>query len=91
MAIGSFGGISVAIMMNSLSSLLYVCQHLPDQEDTIMNYKAAEFNATMTLGKSIAEVGCEPILHMRHYQATGTLPEKLVNQILQQSNGRLLS
>nr|GEU42597.1 RNA-directed DNA polymerase, eukaryota, reverse transcriptase zinc-binding domain protein [Tanacetum cinerariifolium] len=37
----------------------------------------------------ISTLRCEPILHMRHYQATKKLPEKLINQILGAgSNGR---
>ena len=32
-------------------------------------------------GKSMAEVGCEPILHMRGFQKSKRLPESLVKDI----------
>ncbi|XP_047341090.1 quinolinate synthase, chloroplastic-like [Impatiens glandulifera] len=72
--------------MNSLNSLLKVCHHLPDdikdKNRIISAYEAARFNSETTQGKSVADMGCEPILHMRHFQATKRLPEKLVDQIL---------
>ncbi|KAI4336235.1 hypothetical protein L6164_014784 [Bauhinia variegata] len=68
--------------MNSLSSLLKVCHHLPDEGNLLSEYKAEWFKSETPNGKSIADVGCEPILHMRGFQATKKLPEKLVGQIL---------
>lgn len=68
--------------MNSLTSLLKVCNNLPLGKDGLIRYEAGRFNLRTQKGKLIADVGCEPILHMRHYQATKRLPEKLVNQIL---------
>ncbi|OIW00298.1 hypothetical protein TanjilG_27549 [Lupinus angustifolius] len=74
--------------MNSLGSLLKVCHNLPDQENILSEYKAAEFKLQTPNGKSVADVGCEPILHMRNFQATKKLPERLVGQILhRQDNG----
>ncbi|KAK4776897.1 hypothetical protein SAY86_005585 [Trapa natans] len=75
--------------MNSLSSLLKVCHQLPDEENTLSAFRAERFKSHTPHGKSIADVGCEPILHMRHFQATKRLPDKLVHQILHyNSNGR---
>ncbi|XP_073013991.1 quinolinate synthase, chloroplastic [Typha latifolia] len=71
--------------MNSLNSLLRVCHQLPDEGHTLSAYEAGRFDATTPLGKSVAEVGCEPILHMRQFQATGKLPEMLVHHILSQT------
>ncbi|KAK4479372.1 hypothetical protein RD792_014884 [Penstemon davidsonii] len=68
--------------MNSLSSLLKVCQSLPDEKDKLSAYEAGRFSLQTPNGKLIADVGCEPILHMRHFQATKRLPEKLIQQIL---------
>ncbi|KAH7681573.1 Quinolinate synthase protein [Dioscorea alata] len=68
--------------MNSLRSLLWVCNELPDKDNSLLAYQASRLNVKTPLGNSVAEVGCEPILHMRHFQATKKLPEKLVNQIL---------
>ncbi|KAJ4827205.1 hypothetical protein Tsubulata_016797 [Turnera subulata] len=68
--------------MNSLSSLLKVCHHLPEGQNLIAAYEAERLKLQTPNGKSIADVGCEPILHMRHFQATKELPEKLVYQVL---------
>ncbi|KAK7291597.1 hypothetical protein RIF29_06867 [Crotalaria pallida] len=77
--------------MNSLSSLLKVCHHLPDKENNISEYVAEKFKLQTPNGKSVADVGCEPILHMRNFQATKKLPERLVGQILDSRvNGRLI-
>jgi quinolinate synthase len=54
--------------MNSLGSLLKVCHQLPDKDNRLSVYLASRFNVKTSLGKSVAEVGCEPILHMRHFQ-----------------------
>ncbi|XP_077250544.1 quinolinate synthase isoform X2 [Tasmannia lanceolata] len=72
--------------MNSLTSLLRICRNLPDKDDILASHEAKRFSTTTPLGKPVADLGCEPILHMRHFQATGTLPEKLVHQILHQSD-----
>ncbi|GLT29097.1 hypothetical protein SLA2020_039830 [Shorea laevis] len=75
--------------MNSLSSLLKVCHNLPDKKDVLRAYAAERFKSQTSQGKSIAEVGCEPILHMRHFQGKKELPEKLVHQVLHsQGKGR---
>ncbi|KAG0492849.1 hypothetical protein HPP92_006247 [Vanilla planifolia] len=71
--------------MNSLRALLQVCHHLPDKDNSLTAYQAKGFSSTTPLGRSVAEVGCEPILHMRHFQATGKLPDKLIQQILDHS------
>ncbi|XP_027332068.1 quinolinate synthase, chloroplastic isoform X2 [Abrus precatorius] len=54
--------------MNSLTSLLNVCHHLPDEENVLSAYKAEQFKLQTPNGKSVADVGCEPILHMRNFQ-----------------------
>ncbi|KAL6524540.1 hypothetical protein OROHE_016211 [Orobanche hederae] len=76
--------------MNSLGSLLKVCRSLPHEKDNLSAYEAGRFSLQTPNGKLIADVGCEPILHMRHFQATKKLPEKLIHQILHQTsdNGR---
>lgn len=68
--------------MNTLGSLLMICHHLPDKDNKLSSYQASRFNVKTPLGKSVAEVGCEPILHMRHFQATKRLPGKLVHQVV---------
>ncbi|KAI3727003.1 hypothetical protein L1987_66810 [Smallanthus sonchifolius] len=75
--------------MNSLTSLLKVCSSLPLGKDGLARHEAGRFSLLTPKGKLIADVGCEPILHTRHYQATKKLPEKLITQILGSgSNGR---
>ncbi|TMX01342.1 hypothetical protein EJD97_024671 [Solanum chilense] len=69
--------------MNSLSSLLRVCHSLPHNKAELSAYEAGRFRLLTPKGKQIADIGCEPILHMRHFQATKRLPEQLINQILQ--------
>ncbi|ERN14493.1 hypothetical protein AMTRI_Chr06g176340 [Amborella trichopoda] len=72
--------------MNSLSSLLRICHQLPDTENSLSTYKASRFEERTLHGRSVADLGCEPILHMRHFQATGKLSDKLVDQILLKSS-----
>ncbi|KAL8230576.1 hypothetical protein R6Q57_000354 [Mikania cordata] len=72
--------------MNSLASLLQVCRSLPFGKDDLARHEAGRFSLLTPKGKKIADVGCEPILHMRHYQATKKLPDKLINQILGAGN-----
>ncbi|KAM1080673.1 hypothetical protein ACFX1X_015561 [Malus domestica] len=72
--------------MNSLTSLLKVCHHLPaGTNSTLSAYEASRFKLQTPNGKSVADVGCEPILHMRHFQASKKLPEKLISQIIHPS------
>ncbi|KAL3628917.1 hypothetical protein CASFOL_027963 [Castilleja foliolosa] len=72
--------------MNSLGSLLRICRSLPHDKDNLSAYEAGRFSLQTPNGKLIADVGCEPILHMRHFQATKKLPEKLIQQILHNSS-----
>lgn len=59
--------------MNSLSSLLKVCHSLPHDKDSLSAYEAARFSLETPKGKLIADVGCEPILHMRDFQVNISL------------------
>ncbi|KAI3876728.1 hypothetical protein MKW92_043525 [Papaver armeniacum] len=74
--------------MNTLNSLLRVCQHLPNEKSIISSYEAGRFDSHTPLGNSVADVGCEPILHMRDFQATGKLPGKLVDHILDAASNK---
>ncbi|CAH9109887.1 unnamed protein product [Cuscuta epithymum] len=69
--------------MNTLSSLLKVAHGLPGDKDKLSVYEAQRFSSLTAKGKLIADLGCEPILHMRHFQATKQLPKVLVDQILE--------
>lgn len=41
---------------------------MPDEKNIIAAYEAERFKLQTPNGKSVADVGCEPILHMRHFQ-----------------------
>nr|GME13214.1 quinolinate synthase, chloroplastic [Ipomoea batatas] len=75
--------------MNSLSSLLKVSHGLPSGEDNLSAYEARRFSVLTPNGRLIADVGCEPILHMRHFQAKKQLPETLISQILQRAEAKI--
>ena len=60
--------LSVIYQMNTLSSLLKVCHHLPHEKEVLLGYEAGRFHLETPNGNSIADVGCEPILYMRHFQ-----------------------
>ncbi|XP_021286164.1 quinolinate synthase, chloroplastic [Herrania umbratica] len=78
--------------MNSLTALLKICRQLPDERNILEAYEAERFKLQTPQGKNIADVGCEPILHMRHFQAKKELPEKLVYQVLgPHGNGKSVS
>lgn len=69
--------------MNSLDALLRVC-HLVNTPmgHVLALQQASRFNTSNIAGHSVAELGCEPILHMRHFQSEKTLPQALVDQIV---------
>lgn len=74
--------------MNTLDSLLKVCHVVDTSKEVILSaYRAQRFDTSMLSGHSIADLGCEPILHMRHFQSTGKLPENLVLQVLNKTGG----
>ncbi|KAK8464871.1 hypothetical protein PHAVU_010G094450 [Phaseolus vulgaris] len=54
--------------MNFCRSLLKVSHNLPDEENILSAYKAERFKLQTPNGKSVADVGCELILHMRNFQ-----------------------
>ena len=43
---------------------------MPEQKHDLLAYEAARLNLQTRHGKLIADVGCEPILHMRHFQVS---------------------
>ncbi|CAM6044530.1 unnamed protein product [Sphagnum compactum] len=67
--------------MNSLDSLMQVCQLLgTSNEKRLAAHQARVFTAEIA-GQTVGDLGCEPILHMRHFQATGSLSDALVQHI----------
>jgi quinolinate synthase len=69
--------------MNSLTALMRVCERVGDDaaEATLEGYKPRPYAQRMVDGKTMAQAGCVPILHMRGFQRSGKLPEDLVGDM----------
>eukprot|EP00250_Pteridium_aquilinum_P016194 c22995_g1_i1 orf=194-2341(+) len=68
--------------MNSLDALLRVCNLIGTPlEHSLDLQQAQRFTTSNIAGISVADLGCEPILHMRHFQSKGSLPQALIDQI----------
>lgn len=72
--------------MNSLSALMSVAQKSGSDAGRALleAFKPREYADTVG-GRSMAEAGCEPILHMRGFQKSGKLPPALDADILQRN------
>ena len=70
--------------MNTLDRLQWVleCIGSPDGEALLEGYKPEKYVESVANGLSIAEAGCDPIVHMREFQKNGVLPADLVRHIL---------
>jgi quinolinate synthase len=67
--------------MNSLDALFAVLEQLGEPPKNLLPLLPRKSLETIK-GRSMAELGGEPILHMRHFQRTGVLPDALVADIL---------
>ena len=69
--------------MNTLDSLMMICQTIgdPREEIKLEGYKPRPYMQKMKDGKTIAQAGCVPILHMRGFQSSKILPDDFVNDI----------
>lgn len=68
--------------MNSLTALMSVCERVDTPGEVLLEaYKPRAYTETVN-GRSMAQAGCEPILHMRAFQGSGQLPESLVQDVL---------
>lgn len=68
--------------MNSLDALLSVCAKVGTPGETLLEAYRPRAYSELVHGRTLAAAGCEPILHMRGFQATKQLPEALVQDIL---------
>ncbi|KAH7278038.1 hypothetical protein KP509_28G042800 [Ceratopteris richardii] len=69
--------------MNTLDALLRVCKLITTPlEHSLDSQRARRFDTSSVSGISVADLGCEPILHMKHFQSKGSLPQSSVEQIL---------
>ena len=68
--------------MNSLAALMAVCSRVGDPagEALLEGYKPRMYSELVG-GKTMAQAGCVPILHMRGFQKGGQLPDALVADI----------
>jgi quinolinate synthase len=68
--------------MNSLTALFALCERVEAvPRAALAAYRPRDY-AEVVRGRSVAELGGEPILHMRGFQRTGQLPKALVEDIL---------
>jgi quinolinate synthase len=65
--------------MNSLEALFDVVE-AAGRGEALAGFEPRKYSESLG-GRSVAEVGTEPILHMRHFQATGQLSDVLVAQV----------
>ncbi|KAG0601934.1 hypothetical protein M758_11G149000 [Ceratodon purpureus] len=67
--------------MNTLDSLLRVCRLVGTAGEPLLTAHHARAYTALIDGQTLGDLGCEPILHMRHFQASGSLPDALVQHI----------
>jgi quinolinate synthase len=67
--------------MNSLRALLSIAERVGEEPDAALGGLFPKHYQDLIFGKSAAELGGVPILHMRGFQAEGVLPEELVRDI----------
>ena len=75
--------------MNTLDALTDVLEAIGNGED-LAAYEPKKYT-DLIAGRTAADIGCEPILHMRHFQRSGTLPSALVDAVLDTSSPTTLS
>ncbi|MBW2456076.1 MAG: quinolinate synthase NadA [Deltaproteobacteria bacterium] len=67
--------------MNSLDSLMDLLARIGDEAPAELSAYHPRQYVEQIAGRTAADLGGEPILHMRHFQQTGELPQALVAQI----------
>jgi quinolinate synthase len=67
--------------MNSLDALVELCRKVGVESPAALEpYEPKKYQERIH-GRTAADLGGEPILHMRHFQQTGELPKALVDDI----------
>ncbi|MEC9390535.1 MAG: quinolinate synthase NadA [Myxococcota bacterium] len=66
--------------MNSLDALLQVLESVGTSRD-LTRFRPRTYTELIG-GRTAADIGCEPILHMRHFQRTGSMPTELIQAVL---------
>jgi quinolinate synthase len=73
--------------MNSLDALLEVVRKVGVADDDLSAYEPHKY-VELIAGRVAADIGGEPILHMRHFQQTGRLSDALVADIRGRSDAQ---
>lgn len=68
--------------MNDLDALLRVCEAVGTPAEAMLAAYAPQPYAETIAGKTVAQAGCVPILHMRDFQRDKQLSETLVQDIV---------
>lgn len=74
--------------MNSLSALMNVCNNVSvttEETADLIPWKPRPYEERIN-GKTMAQAGCIPILHMRNFQKTGRLSEALETDMIERNN-----
>ncbi|MCA9606136.1 MAG: hypothetical protein KC619_11105, partial [Myxococcales bacterium] len=66
--------------MNSLDALLSVVRTVGVADDDLAPYRPHEYTELIA-GRTAADIGGEPILHMRAFSREGRLPAALVEDV----------
>jgi quinolinate synthase len=68
--------------MNSLEALNLLVEQLNEAQPSELTAYHPKSYTELLSGRTAAELGGEPILSMRHFQRTGSLPSSLVHQVI---------
>lgn len=76
--------------MNSLSALFHVAYSVGDanREAVLEAFKPRAYTSTIA-GKTVAQAGCEPILHMRFFTQNKQFSEQLVQDIVTRNSSNV--
>jgi quinolinate synthase len=67
--------------MNSLEALFRVVELVGGADEVKLRRYAPKVYSELVAGRTAADLGCEPILHMRHFQQHGTFAPALLAQV----------
>jgi quinolinate synthase len=77
--------------MNSLHALLGLLERIEvEPRSNLVPFEPRKYVQEIH-GRTAADLGGEPILHMRAFQRTGRLPEALVDDVMTRSAGQASS
>lgn len=74
--------------MNSLDALMDLLHRIGVEHDDVLAPFHPRSHPELVEGRTAADLGAEPIQHMRHFQRTGRLPPALVADVLERHERR---